>query len=460
MQILDEAMLEVCGVQKNDAVLLGLSGGADSVALCHELVKLREDGFLSAVYAGHLHHGIRGGSADMDTAFCRELCQQLGVPLTVELADVPAYGAAHGETLEQAARTVRYGFLQRLAEKVGAQWIATAHHQEDQAETVLLHLLRGCGVSGLAGMRKRTGNLIRPLLDTSKQDIRAYLKHTGLCWREDETNDEDCCTRNRIRHNVMPQLRRINPNASAALAKTGALATLDEDFLMGLAKDAVEQATADGGGYDRRMLSQTPLPVQSRAMRLLLNGLSLSGRSFDVTEADIRRVAGLLTAQTGTCIQLRNGMAAWIDSRYLYLGQYPQQAAFERPLTIPGSTLLPDGGRLEARWANAFALAGDEMEAYLDFDRLPKGLVARSRRNGDRIFPLGGIGRRKLSDYFTDKKIPRHQRDSIVLLASGEEIYWVAGQGISKLAAITEETRRIVHITYCKGEGKPCEPKT
>ena len=298
------------------------------------------------------------------------------------------------------------------------------------------------------------------MLDTPKKDIHAYLEERGLSWREDETNDTDCCTRNRIRHNVMPELKRINPNASAALAKTGALAALDEDFLMGLAKDAVEQAAADGGGHDRRMLGETPLPVQARAMRLLLNGLSLSGLSFDVTEADIRRLAGLLTAQTGTCIQLRNGMAAWIDSRYLHLGQYPQQAAFERPLAIPGSTLLPDGGRLEARWANAFVPPGDETEAYLDFDRLPKGLVARNRRNGDRIVPLGGLGRRKLSDYFTDKKIPRHQRDGIVLLAAGEEIYWVAGQGISKLAAITEETRRIVHITYCKGEGEPCEPKT
>ena len=441
MRILTESMLQDCGVSGADTVLIGLSGGADSVALTHALCRLRAEGALAAIYAAHLHHGIRGGAADADEAFCRAFCRGLDVPLSVERADVPAYAAAEGQSLELAARTLRYAFLRRAAKAAGADCIMTAHHRDDQAETLLLHLLRGCGTSGLAAMRPRNGDLARPLLGVSRASIEAYLAENGLTHCVDQTNASTDQTRNRIRHELMPLLASFNPNAAQALAQTARLAAHDDAFLERLAQEALASAS-QGDGYDRAMLAGQAPPVLSRAVRRLL--LQHSG---GVTGADIRRVCALLAAQTGTCIELRGGRGAWVDGVCVYVGVYPEKRAYAVAFAGKGETRLPGGGRLIALEAEAFCRPAGGREAYLDADKLPEDLVVRTRRDGDRFFPFGAPGERKLSDYLTDKKIPRHLRD-MPLLASGREVYWVGGYGISQKAAITFETRRILHMIY------------
>ncbi len=440
MRILTESMLHNCGVSGADTVLIGLSGGADSVALTHALRRLCEEGALAAVYAAHLHHGIRGEAADADEAFCRAFCRELEVPLSVERADVPAYAAAEGQSLEQAARTLRYAFLRRAAKEAGADCIMTAHHRDDQAETLLMHLLRGCGTSGLAAMRPRNGDLARPLLRVGRALIEAYLAENGLTYRVDQTNASADQTRGRIRHELMPLLASFNPKAAQALAQTARLAAQDDAFLERLAEEALESASRIHG-YDRAMLAGQAPPVLSRAVRRLLL------ESGNVTGADIRRVCALLTAQTGTCIELRGGRGAWVDGACLYVGVYPGPKAYAVAFVIPGQTRLPGGGRLIAGEAGAFRRPADGREAYLDADKLPVDLLVRTRRDGDRFFPLGAPGERKLSDYLTDKKIPRHLRD-MPLLASGREVYWVGGYEVGQKAAITVETRRILHIIY------------
>lgn len=440
MRLLSETMLRDCGVRSTDTVLVGLSGGADSVALTHALCRLRDEGGIFSVYAAHFNHGIRGEAADEDEAFCRALCKALSVELLVERADVVAVAAQERQSLELAARTLRYAFLRKAAKLVGADCIMTAHHRDDQAETLLLHLLRGAGTGGLAGMRARNGDLARPLLSVSRRQIEAYLAENGLLHREDATNASLEQTRNRIRHELLPLLETFNPNAAQSLCKTARLCAQDDAFLNQLADQALQSA-AGGGGFDRARLACQPPSVRARAVRRML------WPSDSVTEADIRRVTELLCAQTGTVIELSGGRSAWVDSGRVYLGRYPKRREYEVAFVSDGVTALPGGGRLIARGAEAFVAPQSGEEAYLDTLRLPEGLVVRTRRAGDRFFPFGAPGERKLKDYLIDKKVPRQARD-LPLLAAGNEVFWVVGHTVSQRAAVRADTKQILHIQF------------
>ena len=205
-----------CGVSAADGVLVALSGGADSVALLLELRKLQKEKRILRVEAAHLNHAIRGREADSDTEFARALCERLSVPLAIERVDVPRAAKETGVSLELAARNARYAFLERVRSDRNLDCIAIGHHRDDQAETLLLHLLRGSGTDGLSGMRVRTGRLIRPLLHTDKSAILSYLAECGQDFCTDTTNFETDATRNRIRLNVMPVLETVNPAAKKA----------------------------------------------------------------------------------------------------------------------------------------------------------------------------------------------------------------------------------------------------
>ena len=249
----------------NDKVLAGVSGGADSVALLHVLQSLGFD-----VCAVHVNHGIRGADAEADEAFVKVLCGTLHIPLATEHVDVPAMAAAEGKTLEQAARDARYGCFDRVAADLGANVIAVAHHMDDQAESMLLHLFRGSGLTGLVGMRPRRGNVVRPLLCVRRLDIEAYLSENGLAYRTDATNFQRGAARNRIRLDVIPYLQEnFNPAVVDSLCASAELFRRDEDFLDTLARSALAEAHTEAG-YDRHKLASQSLPILTRALRIAL----------------------------------------------------------------------------------------------------------------------------------------------------------------------------------------------
>lgn len=443
MQILTPAMLRGCGIADSDAVLAALSGGADSTALLIALCELRREGAVGTVYAAHFHHGIRGPEADADARFCEALCAEYGVMLTLARGDAVEYAATHGQSLETAARTLRYAFLHRAMRSVGASCIVTAHHEGDQAETVLMHLLRGCGTSGLVGMRARTGDVARPLLSVSRAAIEAFLRERGASWRTDPSNAEEIATRNRVRHTLLPLLDTFRPNAARAIADTARLVAVDEAYLCALA-DAAARPLAVDGGYRREGLDALPEPLCARIIRALL-----LRSADDVTQADIARVRALLKARTGTRIELSGGRHAWVDATGVYVGAYPRREAYSVPFVKYGVTELPCG-TIVSEAAERWHKPRHSGELFLDADALPEGLVVRTRRDGDRFFPLGAPGGRKLSDVLTDKKIPLAERD-MPLLAAGSEIYCVFGLTIHDRAAVTPDTQHILHIEY-KGD--------
>jgi tRNA(Ile)-lysidine synthase len=284
--------LRATGMPPRSATLVvGLSGGADSVALLDALASLRRRrGF--RLVAAHLDHHLRPGSGD-DAAFCAELCRALDVPLRVGRADVRARAARERGGLEQAARRERYAFLRRVREEESAVAVAVAHTRDDQAETLLLRLLRGSGATGLAGMRPRRGDVVRPLLDVSREEVLAHLGERGLAWREDASNADLAHRRNRVRHELLPYLaERFNPAIRASLARTAALLAEDAAHLRGEAEALVTAIAREEDGdlvLRRSPLAEAPTAVARAAIRLaLVRAGGLSGVGAVHVEAILR----------------------------------------------------------------------------------------------------------------------------------------------------------------------------
>ena len=250
--------------QPGDRVLVALSGGADSVALLFVLRDLEREGALIVAGAAHLHHGLRGADADEDQAFCARLAARLGLPLATERADVAGLARASKRSVEDAARTARHAFFARAAASLGADAVAVAHTEDDQAETFLLRLLRGAGPRGLAGIRPRAGLVIRPLIEISREAVRADLSSRGEAFREDASNADLRFPRNRVRHELLPYLRsQFSPGLSRVLAREAAVARQDEEFLHDQAIELARRIVLTDGGSDR--IEPGDHPGRSRA---------------------------------------------------------------------------------------------------------------------------------------------------------------------------------------------------
>lgn len=408
-------------------VLVAVSGGADSVALLSLLHHVADklDLYLEAA---HLDHALRDVSC-ADAMFVEELCLRLGVPLTMERRDVAAIAKQRKGNLEEVAREVRRDFLEKTAQAGNCHMIALGHHADDQAETFLLRLLRGAGTTGLAGMRMVNEAAVRPLLPFHRTDLLDYLREEGLTWREDESNQDQTFTRNRIRHQLLPLLVSFNPNISSQLVGLCEQMRQDDDFWL----EQVAQELARCGQWQNDSYSLD---------RLLLLELApaLAGR---VIRAALQRVRGDLRGITAVHItdilQLANQgppqgelslPGAWVARRYeslLFRRQKPEPIEyFELILNEPGIYQLPDGRSLHVSLHDH---ACGESAASVEFSRaaLTLPLLIRHCRTGDRFRPSGMNGTKKLQDLFVDLKLTKEDRQESLLLLKDKEVLWVVG---------------------------------
>lgn len=446
MRLLTSEILRRCDVGTGDTVLAAFSGGADSTALLIELSRMKDEGAIAGVFAAHFNHGIRGAEADADESFCIGLCVRIGVELFRAGADVPQHAKDSGMTLEQAARDARYRFLKAVKAETGAAAIAVAHHMDDQAETVLLHLLRGSALRGLGGMQMHSGDIIRPLLGVRRAEIEAFLAQAGQPYCTDSSNFEEDAMRNRIRRRLLPELASYNPAVVQTLCRMADSLRTDEALLADMADKALETAKTPSG-WVRNPLADAPASVGMRAARAMLETVD-----YDLTQADIRRVHALLSAQTGTEIELSGGVAAWVDAEELCIGR-PQKLRVCHVPFVRGGRSAFLGGWIDAETAACRLPQASAFEAYLDADAVPADAVIRTRLPGDRFYPLGAPGRRKLSDYLIDRKLPRRQRD-IPMLCSGADVLFLPGCTIAETVKVTEQTRHILHLFYKEDWGK------
>ena len=301
--------------------LIAISGGSDSVALLFLLRDLAENGKFTVAGLAHLNHGLRA-TADRDEQFCRDLADRLRLRITVKKEDVRGYARGRNLSVEDAARRIRYDFLEQAADAFGADRIAVGHTQDDQAETLLLKLIRGAGLTGLAGIRPWRGRVIRPLLDVSRGDLRKYLSDLGQDWIDDESNEDLANPRNRIRHRVLPELDcAVGASTSPAIARAAGLAREDTEWLDELAEgryDQLAQRSEDGVTIEAAVLAAEPLPVRRR---VLLKALRVAAAGREVGLDHVEAAAAALAGSAGGAdfpggrMELRRGKLVLIQQK-------------------------------------------------------------------------------------------------------------------------------------------------
>lgn len=440
MELITEADLNTCALTKDSRVLCALSGGADSTALLLELCRLREAGRLAAVASAHFEHGIRGEESVADMCFCRALAKKLKVPFFTEAANVPEEATQERVSLETAARKLRYAFLERVADREGYDSIALAHHRQDQAETLLFHLIRGAGLTGLTGMAPRNGLLVRPLLSHGKEELLAYLSEAGQAYRTDSTNACEDADRNRIRLTVLPALEKLNPRASEHIAEAADKLRRENAFL-----ESLTDAAAAGCANSRRAIAAEPETVRDRILLRLIKA-----QTRDYAENDVSKLRMLLNARSGQTAELTGGLKVRTEGDTFYF--FRDRTEAYAPLTlVPGKEMrLPSGGTLLMEETDSVSLPCPGNEGYADPEKLKGTLTVRPALAGERLIPYGMKGSKLFSDFYTDKKVPISERNAPVVFDAEKPVY-VCGFTVDDRVKVTGETRRYIHFIYCEG---------
>ncbi len=454
-------------VHPGDRVLAAVSGGADSTCLLLILAALRRS-LQIEVHAAYFDHMLRGRRAiEREQRFLRAICDQLGVPLHIGGADVHAHKSKQRLSLEEAARDLRYGFLARTARENNCAAIATGHTEDDQAETVLLHIIRGAGLRGLAAMAPSaplpvniegaTPRLIRPLLSLSRADTERCCREAGIEPIEDATNRSLAHLRNRVRHELLPLLRQYNPRIEQALVRLSSAAASDIDTIEQLTIEALSHAETKDGALriSRRRLAELPEGLQTHAVRAAIQCLLGNTRSF--SERHVIAIVRAAGGSTGTTLDLPRSLRIEVQHQaiVLSLGTGPRTALARRVLLpVPGNARFGQWSvRAEVLNAPPTRLAAPNgvPTALLDAGALGSALWLRARRPGDRYQPLGLSRTKKLQDILVDAHVPRSERDALPLLCAGRGIAWVAGQPPADWAKITEKTTRTVRVQLERG---------
>jgi tRNA(Ile)-lysidine synthase len=428
-------------------VLALLSGGADSVCLLHALREVLGPGRVQAL---HVNHGLRPAAAE-DERFCADLCRALGVELHVERVAIPAEGNTEG-----LARAARYEAAERVRSAAGLHLIAAGHTASDQVETILYRLVSSPGRRALLGMEPRRGRLVRPLLAVAAEDTRAYCLEAGLEWREDESNADRGPARNRLRLEVLPLLRALNPGADRNVLATAAELRDEAEVLDEAVEEAVQRTGAGGAppAVDVARLAAEPPAVRRLVLRRLAE--EAAGAGVALSAEDARAIERLAQRGGSGAVDLGGGLLATVEYGLVRFGAGPG----EEPIPPPASLAVPGRcrfGEWEVVSEHAPATAADGLgspdEPLLDADRLGERLTVRAWREGDRMQPLGLDGTKSLQDLFTDNKVPRSVRRTLPVVESGGEIAWVAGVAVSERFRVGPRTRATVRLQAARRLG-------
>ena len=444
-------------VRPSDRVLVGVSGGADSVTLSHVLTELRSTLEIDVELA-HLHHGLRP-EADDDEAFCRELAEGLGLPFTFERVDVASLAARSKRSLEEQGRVCRYRFLAEQAACRGCTRIAVAHTMDDQAETFLMRALRGSGARGLGSMRPVARERIRPLIELRRDEILAFLGERELGYRDDPSNGDLRFTRNRLRHDILPRLGELNPHVAETLARNAETLRDEEDFMDAAARTAFKElASADGATITLSVeaLAAFPVAIKRRVVRRAVE--VLRGHTRNLSQRHVEDALSLLeNGKSGREIHLPGLVVARsFDRLALSPGsgrsrrkRFPNgYNAYEYRLRIPAQLpILERQGLLTAHFVGPIR-SGDEPPkvagnaVVVGVEGEARDLVVRSPRSADRFRPLGAPGAKPLARYLMDRKVAKEERQQVPLVVRpgsenrSDDILWVVGHGVAETARL------------------------
>lgn len=444
-------------IKKGDNVLIGLSGGPDSMVLLYLLLEIQNEiPFL--IYIAHVNHGVRGKEADRDEEFVERLATNLEIPYYTTKIDMEGYAKKHKMSSEDAGRILRYGFFRKVLVNIGGGKIAVAHNKNDQAETLLMRFLRGTGIDGLRGMEHSAEDIIRPLLDISRTEIENYIEENCIDTRLDKTNLVPIYNRNKIRLEAIPYIEEnFNPNIIDTLWRTSSIMAVDSSFLNEYTlikyKELIKNKRKDSIVLDRNEFLKEHTAIKQRIIRQTIYDLTSSLKGF--TSKHILDIVELFDkGGTGKSIDLINSIVAEIsyDNLVIKLGNKEKKVDYSYDINIGESLYIEESNcfietkviSIEKEELNF----DDRFIKYFDYDKIESGLHVRNRMAGDKFVPFGMDGTKKLKDFFIDEKIPLKKRDDIPIILDNRNIIWVVGLRISEEYKITSETKRVLAIKY------------
>lgn len=438
-------------ITKGDRIIVGLSGGADSCALLHFLVSIRKDLNLD-IYACHINHGIRGIEADNDERFTESFCSLLGVKLFTLHADVINEAKKRGISTELCGREIRYDFFKCKSRELNAK-IATAHTASDNVETVLFNLTRGSGIQGLCGIPPVRENIIRPLIEVSRDDIEQYCAENKIEYVTDSTNLTREYTRNKLRLDVVPILKEINPSLERTICGLSERSRQTYSYIRNTAALLLSDAKKDNG-YAVEKLMGSDEAVFSEAIRIICAEYHIIPEARHIEL--IRKIV-----YNGGALEIKHGIFAASDKKIfsVYCRTDKQKEKCDEQIALqPGKILTINNKKINAvlinieEFNNRKKIEKNLFDNSLDYDTIPLLNVFRTRRPGDFFSPLRRNVTKTLKKLFTEMKLSPEKRDELILLASESDVLWIEGIGVSDKYKITPDTRRVLVIKESSGD--------
>ncbi|SHI04753.1 tRNA(Ile)-lysidine synthase [Clostridium grantii DSM 8605] len=444
--------------EKNDLIIVGLSGGPDSLALLHVLYQLKDSLQINLV-AAHINHCLRGEDSEEDERFVRVFCENHNIPLYVKKIDIEEVSKHLGISSEMAGREVRYQYFEQLLEELSANKIALAHHANDQAETILMRLIRGCGLEGIIGIKPvREERYVRPMIHLLRTEIENYCLTNNLNPRIDKSNYENIYSRNKIRLELIPYIKEnFNHDIVNTLNRFSETVKIDNDYLELCAEKKFKDYFSveyNNGVICEKAFQEHPA-ILNRIIRMAIK--SIKG---DLTNVEKKHIEGIISLQknsTGKELNLPDGIKIFNNYKDVCIKQYIDESDIisypneEYKLLIEGITKIEKENfnislkilkNDDARKINK----NNKFIKYFDYDLINNDIILRYRKNGDRFSPLGMKGSKKIKDYFMDLKIPKNKRDEVPMICFDKEIAWIVGYGISEKFKVNDKTKDILQI--------------
>jgi len=438
-------------INENEKILIAFSGGADSLALLLMLHALREELHIE-LGACHVNHMLRGKDAEEDEIFCSEVARKLSIPFYSIKKDVRGYAKKKGLSVEVAGRELRYAFFKDIMVNHRYEKCATAHHLDDQVETVLLNLMRGSGLNGLTGMSPKREEYIKPILFLKKEELLAYLKEQSMEPREDDSNMESIYQRNKVRNKLIPYIREnFNEDFPETIWRMTDLLREDLDFI----HEQVEKVKSEyvEKRKDNRIVIRKEAFHQHKAVvsRLLFDAIeSVKGNITDIEEVHIRDMIALQKNETGKNIDIKDAVVARNDYGNLIIERKKtdterEENMLHEELKIPG-TYVVDGKTIRFRYVERDEIVKDKKLRFFNGDVIEETVIVRNRQEGDRMRPFGMKGYRKLKNILIDKKISREDRDKLLVFQNRNEIFYIGSMIISDDYKVKDNTVKILEI--------------
>lgn len=429
----------------NDNIVVAVSGGADSMCLLHFLYSFKDELKINLLIAAHVNHNIRGEEAKRDELFVKSFCDNRNIPFELLDADVPQIANSLKCGTEEAARRVRYDYFKKLSEKHNAL-VATAHNADDNAETVIYNLARGSGLKGLCGIPPKRDYIIRPLIEVTRKEIERCCDENDIRYITDSTNLSDEYTRNKIRHNVLPILRLINPSLENTITNTSFMLREDNDFLNSLAHSALESAKTKGG-YSVKKLKTLDLSVLSRAVIILLD------EAFKIMP-DYKCVSSVCDIiKNGGRVNIKGDIYADSNSGVFRLYEKTETENQNIYVNLLSCINKPKGENniafyvIEKKEFDSCSKFNNLLfKNAIDYDIINAVTVIRTRKAGDLFSPKGRGWTKSLKKFFIDEKVVSEKRDKLRLIANENEVLWLEGFGASEKAGVKDTTKKVLVI--------------